>query len=66
MIVVAKKVPNNQIAITSIVVHEATNDSNLSIVNKKRLHSNAIWKENQVIAKKEVRTNPSSPWAKST
>jgi hypothetical protein len=42
MIVVAKEAPNNQIAIKSIVVHEATNDSNLSIVNKKRLHSNAI------------------------
>jgi hypothetical protein len=66
MIVVVKEAPNNQIAVKSIVVHEATNDSNLSIVNKKMLHSNAIWKENQVIAKKEVRTNPLSPWAKST
>jgi hypothetical protein len=37
MIVVAKEAPNNQIAVKSIVVHEATNDSNLSIVNKKEV-----------------------------
>lgn len=35
MIIVAKEAPNNQIAVKSIVVHEATNDSNLSIVNKR-------------------------------
>ncbi len=45
------KVIGNQ-ASAKVVVVKATIDFGLLVVDKKKLHSNAIWKQNQTITKK--------------